>query len=157
VKILLPTDGSECADKTLEWASRMFDKERTQYYLLHVIPPTPELSMTGFESEDAVQLLKAARKLLEKNGCRVVATEYLFGDEVNMICAYAENMDMDQVVIGSHGRKGLAKFLLGSVGVAVLENCKRSVIVYRDVEFVKPSSGSGKPVLATIPVSEASA
>jgi nucleotide-binding universal stress UspA family protein len=149
MKLLLPTDGSECAEKTLEWASRMFDKKQTQYYLLHVVSAIPELSIQDYEVEDTLHLLKRARKTLEQAGCTVAAADYAFGDEVMQICDYAEEQAIDQVIIGSHGRRGFAKFLLGSVGVAVLENCTRPVIVYRPVEAKPEKPVSGNPVLAT--------
>jgi nucleotide-binding universal stress UspA family protein len=100
VKLLLPTDGSECAEKTLEWASRMFDKKQIHYYLLHVIHVIPELSVQDYETEDTIRLLKKARKNLEKAGCTVAAADYVFGDEVTEICAYAEEKAIDQVIIG---------------------------------------------------------
>lgn len=149
MKILLPTDGSECAEKTLEWASRMFDKKQVQYYLLHVIHVIPELSIQDYETEDTIHLLKKARKSLEKAGCTVAAADYAFGDEVTQICAYTEEKNIDQVIIGSHGRTGLAKLFLGSVGVAVMEHCKRPVIVYRSVEAEPEKPVSGKLVFAT--------
>lgn len=146
MKILLPVDGSECARETLEWVSQMFDKKRTQYYLVNVISVVPQLSTQDYETEDAITILKHAKSQLDAIGCSVIATDYLFGDEVDQICSYAEELNVDQVVIGSHGRKGFSKLLLGSVGVGVLQNCKRPVIVYRNVAQDVPPAG--KHVLA---------
>ena len=47
------------------------------------------------------------------------------------ICAAAERFDADLVVLGSHGRTGVARVLLGSVAEQVLRHTRRSVVVIR--------------------------
>jgi nucleotide-binding universal stress UspA family protein len=137
MKILLPIDGSDCADDTLYWAARTFDPERTEYYLLFVIPAFPRMIHDEYEVLDADRILTHARKNLELDGGCVVRAEFLSGDPVEMICQYADDVAVDQIVLGSHGRSGIAKLVMGSISEAVLEHAKRPVIIHKNV--VRPT------------------
>lgn len=133
-KILLPIDGSDAALETLQWVSATYAKETTEYYLLYVIHILQELPMANVEVEDALKALDIAREQLGKTGCRVAKSEYVVSgeDAAKVICRCADDLGVDQVVIGSHGRTGLAKLLLGSVSSGVLEHCKKPVLVHRN-------------------------
>ena len=135
MKLLLPLDGSDCAHGTLEWAAKTFDPD-AEYYLLYVIPVLPDLNAMEFDIVDAMAVLKKARTELQRQGCTVANAEYVLGDTVAQICAFADEMDVDQVVIGTHGRTGLSRLLMGSVGTGVLERCKRPVVLFRNLQPV---------------------
>lgn len=141
MKMLLPVDGSECSDQTLRWIAETFDKRNAEYYLLFVIPVLPDLNTVEYDIMDATTMLKWAKTELERNGCNVARAEYVLGDVVDQICHYAEEIQADQIVLGSHGRTGLAKLLLGSVSTRVLEHCSCNVIIYRNVERKTVQSG----------------
>jgi nucleotide-binding universal stress UspA family protein len=134
MRILLPIDGSDCAANTLFWAAATFDKRQAEYYLLFVIPVLPDLNTVEYDIADATAMLKKAKTELEQMGCNVISAEYLLGDTVDQICRYADEIDADQIVIGTHGRTGLARLLMGSTSAKVLEHCHRSVTVHRNVE-----------------------
>jgi nucleotide-binding universal stress UspA family protein len=134
MKILLPIDGSDCANHTLEWTATTFDKQNAQYYLLFVIPVLPDLNTVEFDIVEANAMLRKARNLLESKGCMVVSADYSLGDIVDQICRYADEIDADQIVIGSHGRTGLAKLIMGSTSIRVLEHSHRPVTLHRNIE-----------------------
>jgi nucleotide-binding universal stress UspA family protein len=134
MRILLPIDGSECSERTLLWAAETFDRQNTEYYLLFVIPVLPDLNTVEYDIMDATAMLKSAKSRMARLGCHVARAEYLLGDVVDQICRYAQEIHADQIVIGTHGRSGLAKLLLGSVSIRVLERCPCNVTVYRNVE-----------------------
>ncbi len=135
MKILLPVDGSECSLKTLEWAARTFNPKQTEYYLLKVISITPDMIQVEYDVTDATKALNIAKHQLEEAGCKVAQIAYIFGDIVDRISDYADEIGADQIVIGSHGRTGLNKLLMGSVSIALMERCSRyPVTVYRNVE-----------------------
>ena len=143
MKVLLPIDGSDCSNQTILWSAETFTKEDTQYYLLFVIPVLPDLNTVEFDIVEASAMLRRAKSLLEHTGCRVERAEYVLGDTVDQICRYADNIDADQIVIGSHGRTGLAKLLMGSTSIKVLEHSHRPVTVHRNVERTMPNSHHG--------------
>jgi nucleotide-binding universal stress UspA family protein len=134
MKILLPIDGSDCANHTLEWVAKTFDKQNTEYYLLFVIPVLPDLNTVEFDIVEANAMLRKARNLLEGKGCMVVSTDYSLGEVVDQICGYADEIDADQIVIGSHGRTGWSKLLMGSTSIRLLEQSHRPVTLHRNIE-----------------------
>jgi len=142
MKILLPIDGSECSKDTVQWAAQTFEKQATEYYLLYVIPLFyTDINIAEYQIPDATHLLNETRSLMEQQGCKVTKAEFMEGDPIRCICEYAEEMVIDLVMMGSHGRTGMKKFLMGSVSTAVMEHCKRPVSVYRNCQ-VQPASTS---------------
>jgi nucleotide-binding universal stress UspA family protein len=133
MKILLPVDGSDCAHETLQWAAETFNKAETHYYLLFVIAVLPDLNTVEYDIVDATAMLRKAKNQLELLGCIVERAEYALGDTVDQICRYADEIDADQIVLGSHGRTGLARLLMGSTSVKVLEHSHCPVTVHRNV------------------------
>lgn len=132
MKVLIPLDGSECSKSTLAWAAETLDKN-TVYFLLSVVP---DPMIAEYEIKDAGQYLHEGRDVLEKAGCKVEKTEYVMGDPAEMICRYADDIGVDQVLMGSHGRSGLAKVFLGSVSATVMERCSKPVFVHRNIERI---------------------
>lgn len=147
MKILLPIDGSDCANHTLEWAAITFDKQNAQYFLLFVIPVLPDLNTVEFDIVEANAMLRKARNLLENKGCMVVSADYALGDTVDQICRYADEIEADQIVIGSHGRTGLAKLIMGSTSIRVLEHSHRPVTLHRNVEHLSWERGNASSTI----------
>jgi nucleotide-binding universal stress UspA family protein len=133
MKLLLPIDGSSCSMKTIEWAAGTFSKAQTEYYLLMVISVIPDMIKVEYDVIDATKALHTAKEELERLGCTVAKIAYVFGDTVDRICEYADEIQADQVILGSHGKTGLAKILMGSTSIAVMERCKHPVILHCNV------------------------
>lgn len=136
MKIVLPIDGSDCSMRTLKWATEIFEPRTTEFLLLMVIPPDSDLNAMEYDIADASAILKQACYMLEGKGYLVKRGQYAIGEPVDCICQLAEEENVDLVAIGSHGRTGLSKLLLGSVSIAVLERCKRPVAIFRNVEVL---------------------
>ncbi|MBK8190849.1 MAG: universal stress protein [Vampirovibrionales bacterium] len=140
MKVLIPVDGSECSNATLAWAAQTLDKATAELHLFYVIPRgIPELVTEEYQVEDAITVLHHAQATLKAAGCHVGSHEYAEGDPVQEICDYADAIEADQVLMGSHGRSGLARILLGSVSSGVMEHCRRPVFIYKNV---KPASSA---------------
>ena len=82
-------------------------------------------------TESAEELLDEARAIARDHG-RTVQAVTETGKVADAIVAYAERHDVDHVVIGSHGRAGLARFLLGSVAETVARRSPVSVTIVRE-------------------------
>jgi nucleotide-binding universal stress UspA family protein len=149
MKVLLPIDGSDCSNQTIQWAAETFNKSDTQYYLLFVIPVLPDLNTVEFDIVEASSMLRRAKFMLEHNGCMVERAEYVLGDTVDQICRYADTIEADQIVIGSHGRTGLAKLLMGSTSIKVLEHSHRPVTVHRNIEKTDTQPDNHNPGITT--------
>lgn len=136
MKVLFPIDGSESSLRTIQAASRLLDKQTTQAYLLTIlVPMAAELPTALFEpgEEEAESILKNAQQQAESVGLKVVEKEYrTFREPASAICDYADEKQVNLIVIGSHGYQGIAKFLMGSVSERVFKHAKQPVIVIRN-------------------------
>lgn len=145
MKILLPVDGSEISGYTIDWACRFMNRDSHRIYLITIIN---DPMIAEYKVEDAIATLQKARLELEGCGIPVEKTEYVtHAHPVEAICQYAEEEGIDQVLMGSHGRTGLAKVMLGSVSQGVLERCKKPVFIYRHglSQLAEASANRGTP------------
>jgi nucleotide-binding universal stress UspA family protein len=139
-RLLVPIDGSDPADEALEFALEEYpDADIT---LLSVIDPTDvgygsiEAAPSTFEhlqenAEERTQnVLDEASARAADHGVEVT-TETVIGMPSRAIVEWAENNDMDGIVIGSHGRKGVTRVLLGSVAESVVRRSPVPVTVVR--------------------------
>ena len=108
----------------------------TWFHLLEVIATLPDAFTAEYDLSDATETLHQAKRALEEQGCTVTTIVARMGDITEQICAYAEEANVDQVILGSHGRTGLIKLLLGSVSSAVMERCKRPVMIHRNLDNI---------------------
>lgn len=146
--ILLAIDDSKFSEAAVQAVVTQAPPKDTKVWVLHVLEPPSmllEREMTGQEPqlealwkarrEQAEALVAKAAESLRKSGLN--ATPILKeGDPKSTIIDLATKWHGDLIVLGSHGRKGLNRFLMGSVseGVARHANCS--------VEIVRISSGA---------------
>ena len=143
--ILVPTDGSEQADRAFEFAVETFpDAELT---VLYVLDPPEAGYLTGRERgtqdpdstfrkrvAEATAFLDEYVEQGETAGVSVTADHAIAderGQESRSIVRYAEDADVDLVVMGSHGRSGVSRVLLGSVAERVVRRASVPVTVVR--------------------------
>jgi len=139
-RILTPVDGSEQAHRAFEFVAEEFGDATV--VLLHVVNPAeagysaqatiPAFSEEWYENEKAA----AAELFDEIEGLAAdtdlsVEREIEVGKPIRAIVEYAEDSDVDQIVMGSHGRSGVTRILLGSVAEAVVRRSPVPVTVVR--------------------------
>jgi nucleotide-binding universal stress UspA family protein len=147
MKILLATDGSECSAKAVDFVAQQSWPAGSEVRILAVaqlvladVPsltsqfsaPSPglidELSRRArMQTEEAVA---NARKTLAPTGLDISEATPM-GDPRATILDDAKAWDADLIVLGSHGRHGLERFLMGSVAEAVAANAGCSVAIVR--------------------------
>jgi nucleotide-binding universal stress UspA family protein len=135
--ILVPTDFSQCADRALDYACSLAEKLGATIHLVNALGAAlPELSValtdsmiTTLRAGSMSQLEKLAkeRASLAKFGKLTVEA----GDARDAILKTAEACNADLIVIGSHGRRGVTRFVLGSVAEDVLRRATCPVLVVR--------------------------
>lgn len=141
-RILVALDESPQADAALEHALSTYPDG--EIHVLHVTDPR---EWTGggidggyYSGELYERAQESAENLLER--AESVAAEYdttvttasTDGRASSAVVRYAEDHDIDHVVLGSHGRRGLARFLLGSVAERVARRAPGSVTIIRETE-----------------------
>jgi nucleotide-binding universal stress UspA family protein len=134
MKILLATDGSKFSQAALEMVIKEFSKEQSEIRVLHVVNPIgyfgyPEIGAET-EIEQGKDLADRTASILRSAGFSVTA-EVLVADPRNGIIDSAERWHADLIVLGSHGRSGMERLLLGSVSEAVLHHARSSVQIVR--------------------------
>ena len=143
MKILLAIDDSKFSEAAIEAVIRQATPQETEVRVLHVIEPIliyPDDQAWGYGPE-APQVLKEQRKeaeelvaragqtLREKNFKVMTAVEE--GNPKEVIIDSAAEWHADLIVVGSHGRKGLDRFFMGSVSEAVARHAHCSVQIVR--------------------------
>ena len=142
-KILLPTDGSKFAEKAAEHAIWIASKSGAEIIVLNVIETS---SLVGLPAEDLIVRIKEmlkeeGRRSLERISEMVTEEEKELkiediqitlkteeGSPADAILKTVEKEDVDLVVMGTSGKHGLDRFLLGSVTEKVVRNSKCPVL-----------------------------
>jgi nucleotide-binding universal stress UspA family protein len=130
-RILHPTDFSRASTPAFKRAVEMAKANRSELVVAHVLGPVMPIMVDGYVSPRVYEDLDAAarsaaqkqlRKLIDKAKQAGVRTKGLLLDGVSheRIARAAKAQKADLIVIGTHGRTGVAKLFLGSVASRVL-------------------------------------
>ena len=141
MKILLAIDDSKFSEAAAKSLAEQFRPQGTEVRVLHVVEPPlamvepPQMS-PGYYPELEGRLPQAREhvdrvaKTLSSADFRVT-TSVVTGDARNVILDDAAEWHADLIVLGSHGRRGLRRFFLGSVSEAVARHASCSVQIVR--------------------------
>lgn len=145
-KILVPLDGSELAERALEPALALARAVNSNVYLLRVVAarePMPEsLTPAGEQVEAALDAADLEERSEAETYLQTVFSthenQHLFfdvqttdGDVADTIVTYADTNHIDLIVISSHGRSGLGRWLHGSVAEKVLRGANCATLIVR--------------------------
>lgn len=147
-QILFPTDGSETAATAFEYARSVASAHDATLHILHVADST--VTSTTRIGGDVVDVLEREGKefvdeLAERaNSAGISAvTDVQQGGPAEMIVEYADEYDIELIVMPTHGRDGLKRHLLGSVTERVVNTASTPVLTVTPSEveeFVYPPS-----------------
>jgi universal stress protein A len=138
--ILVPTDLSETAEEAVDYACELARTLGARIHLLHVVSVpvvgVPELGMaltsTMIDSmikdnQEAIDQLAARKAALADIAPTILRT----GDARDVINATAKEIGADLIVVGTHGRRGVSRVLLGSVAETVVRTAPCPVLTVR--------------------------
>lgn len=137
-RILLATDGSDAVEPAIEHAIELAAYCDATLYVVSVIDASaasgvPEAQTAPIQEimEDAAQ--KAVEAAADRARNRGVAVETMVrnGSVHGEILQAAVDADVDLIVMGTHGRSGLDRLLLGSVADRVIRQASQPVLVKR--------------------------
>ena len=139
-RILVPIDFSPFSEQALDYAVALAARLDATVHVLNVIPVpvfgVPELgvAMTSTvidqlvrDNQAGVDRLVAARRDKAKLADGLLRT----GDPRDVIVQTAEELGADLIVMGTHGRRGLSRALLGSVAEGVVRTSPVPVLTLR--------------------------
>jgi nucleotide-binding universal stress UspA family protein len=139
--VLVGYDGSEQARGALTYAAEEWPE--ADFVLLYVINPSdsrgrprssiPTAAEEWYESAlaDAEATLEDGVDLVREDIVGHIDTDTIVGRPASGIVEYAEDHDIDLVVVGSHGRTGVSRLLLGSNAERVVRRSPVPVTVVR--------------------------
>lgn len=140
MKILVAHDGSAKADKALDTAADIAGKFGASVVVVNVVP---DLCLSSEEiGEESCELVSrslsdeaggAMRKVTARLAGKGVQAELLVkeGRPADVILDVADAIDADLIVIGSTGKHGAMRMLMGSVSSRVAEYAARNVLIVK--------------------------
>jgi nucleotide-binding universal stress UspA family protein len=145
-RILVPTDFSESSDQALEYAKMLADRLGATLHVLHVIEEPDVAGAWGAEVyiAELPRIREAAQQRAEKGlneiftanerGRLGLSTEIADGRAARTIIDVAGQRHIDLIVMGTHGRSGVERLILGSVTEKVLRTAPCPVLTVRTIE-----------------------
>lgn len=136
--VLLAIDGPVCAEVLEEYVVNYKWTPGMKLKLLHIVEPMQYVDAWPQAQLD-VNHYEQDRKLLEETSSRIkkalpdvdVSFEIRHGFTKEEILAEATKWPAETIVMGSHGRHGVQRFLLGSVSMSIVMHASCSVILLR--------------------------
>lgn len=127
-KILFPTDFSRCAERAFSHAAYLADRHEAELHVLHVVetPTAPgslfmDLTVTDEDIAEQTADPSLAGQITETyTDVRIVNAQRHSASIPAAILRYAEQEDLDLIVMGTHGRRGIDRLFSGSVAEEVV-------------------------------------
>lgn len=141
--IVVCTDFSACSQVALERASEIAGRDGTRVFLIHVYDPRNSKrpgarqakngDRTGWDEDSMHQLKEARRRFFGHLADTDVQYDAVPSAHPSIeICKIAKDTKASLIVVGSHGRTGMLRRLLGSVAEATVRHAPCSVFVVRE-------------------------
>lgn len=135
--VVVATDGSASVERAVSVALDLADRFEATVHALYVVDEDDIAEEAADQREEAREALTdrgddSLAAVRERAG-REVVTEVRVGRPADEICTYADESDADVVAMGTRGRHGEYRFLLGSVAEAVVDSCPVPVLTVRQL------------------------
>jgi nucleotide-binding universal stress UspA family protein len=156
-KLLLATDGSEEAELATRAAVELAEGTGSDLHVVYV-EPLPDFMKNngagtpGYDRELYEKIEEEARETLRKLVWRVkvaggtVADSHLrMGAVAEEIVAFADELEVDLIIVGSRGLRGIRRALAGSVSESVFRHAHCPVMVVRAKDSPPSRHGGGRP------------
>ncbi|ENV51959.1 Universal stress protein family [Acinetobacter junii CIP 107470 = MTCC 11364] len=141
-KILVAIDDSEISANVIQQAAQLAKALNSQITLVQIMTLDPYLADAYLRMGQSNELIERVRSYVQENLTKAqkqfeelgqtVATQVVEGFSVHEeIIKAAQNLEVDLIIMGSHGRTGFKKFILGSVAQKVLGESHIPVLIVR--------------------------
>lgn len=134
-KILFPTDFSHTGDKALAMAESLARDSGAKILIVHVEEPPTAYGggemYYGMLEPDLDQLKEMLAKVKPQDANIEHEHHLITGEPADALARFAEENDVDMIVMGTHGRTGLLRLLMGSTAEAVVRRAKCAVLTVK--------------------------
>ena len=139
--ILCPVDFSDASRKAVRYAHEFAVSMGAAMFLLNVVEPRPmavDLSLNYIPLEEDLEKaaetdLDALKNELLGEGLKVESSVEI-GNPSDVILEKAAELDVNLVIMGSHGKKGLSRLIMGSVAETVVRKADCPVLIVKSAE-----------------------
>jgi len=143
-RIFVPVDGSSASNAGLKEALKLAKDQHAKLRLLHIVDElvvfnTPE---AGFNIQSVVESMKRSGQQLVKRAAKLAASRGVKAESAliesagvrvaDVITRQAKRWRADLIVMGTHGRRGVNRMLMGSDAELVVRNAGVPVLLVRD-------------------------
>ncbi len=133
--IVFPTDFSTLGHEALEYATQLAREQGSRLLIVHVQEPAIAYGAGDYYYGLPEPDTEAVKQMLAKVKPTDPAVAYehrlLMGEPAESIVELAQREHADLIILGSHGRTGLARLLLGSVTEAIMRRAACPVMVIK--------------------------
>jgi nucleotide-binding universal stress UspA family protein len=143
-KILVPVDFSKCSGAALDYALELAKALGASLEVIHAfeipafVPPQAVIALGEVEATLAQHAEREARvtfsKFLSDRGIGDIPNQVLLGPPALSVLERLERGDIDMVVMGTHGRTGLTRWVMGSTAEKVVRGAPCPVLTVRTPE-----------------------
>src|SRR4030067_2347389 len=139
-KILVPLDGSELAKLALDHAEKLAKTFEAEIILFQVVPFMPfygspelvtPLIVDEKQKEGAERYLLSLAEELKQKGLKVSATVKTGQQVAVEIIDFAKEIGADLIIMCTHGRSGITRWVLGSIALKVLTRAETPILLLR--------------------------
>ena len=144
-RILVPVDGSSTSNRGLAEALKIARSQKARVCLLHVVDNNTAVTMApemgGLYSDRLLDMMReSGKKVLAKSlatargrgvKAEAVLVETLSRPVADLIVAHARKWRADLIVLGTHGRRGLSRLVMGSDAESVVRTSPVPVLLVR--------------------------
>lgn len=142
-RILVPVDGSEPSERAVQEAIRLARTQEARLLFLHVMDDYPMLMQVGSQGsldemlrgmrQAGLEVLARAKQAAEQAAvhCETLMREVTGKQVADVIVAQVVQHNCDLIVMGTHGRRGLARLTMGSDAEQVLRGTPVPVLLVR--------------------------
>ena len=145
-KILVPVDGSEIAECVLPHIETLAAKQLAETIIFlriveetkipsvggsSAVPTETWMKMERENQEEAIDYLEDLKNRLDIKGVELKFVTLPPASASEMIAKYANDEDVDLIVMATHGRSGISKLVWGSVTDHVLKHVSKPIMIIR--------------------------
>jgi nucleotide-binding universal stress UspA family protein len=137
-KIVFPTDFSHLSDAALEHATALARDMKARLLIVHVEEPPAAYGAGemyyGVADPDTDALREMLAKVKPTDPSVAYEHRLITGEPASSIVDLADSERADLIVLGTHGRTGLRRLLMGSVAEAVVRRARCPVFTFKETE-----------------------
>jgi nucleotide-binding universal stress UspA family protein len=144
-KILFPTDFSHTGDAAFAMAESLAKERGARLIIVHVEEPVAAYGggefYYGTIEPNTAELRKMLEKIVPKDPSVKFEHRLISGDPARAVAHLAEEEKVELIIMGTHGRTGLARMLMGSVAEGIVRRASCPVLTYRQPSGLSAKEG----------------